>query len=927
MRVPFRLHRLPTAEPASALLLPGHDVTALLTLCARLGAMPAVYPVAAGFLLKLAAPTRAAFPGALRLRALADNLLVPADAELLPALRDDEAAGLVRRRGLVFLPGGRALAFAPDAPLPPAALLTSHRVRREPWQSFPDRPALADRLHEVLLERPAESADAALDPGDPALGSEEPRPEDASPGAKVLGGAKFAAGRGLIGLGRALGLRKLAEWGAGLVESAVARVPRLSESVLGRQEAALRALLREFREGNLERALRRALPLGGAGDRGGIPARGARLPVHGTRYSLADLIGPGGDGPAGIWLGGYDVQHELAKEYRKAAEAALRAGDFRRAAFVYGKLLRDYRSAAQSLMQGGLNHDAAVLYLEKLGDTLSAARAFDAAGEVDRAVRLYRQRGDHLPAAALLRRVGEEEAALVEYRAAADQLLLSPQGYLAAGELMLHQAGRVDLAAEYFGRGWALRPEGNAVPCALQLADLHAQGRTPDRLLALLGEAEAFFRPPGNDQAATQFYNHLARLAERPDLDAVRDDLRDRCLLGLAGKLRQNVEQEARAGDLSSALLGRAGAWAPAVVSDAQFAVQAAVKRPRPAVQAERRVHSVRIAHGSITAACFAPLTGAVFLGCAGGEVACFRPVSGRSTLLLAGRGTASAGGRLGRVTSLATDAEGQFLAVLQGDGSESGRLLSAYLAGGAGEDFSPLTEARAVEGAGDRWLAPLAAQDVMDVIGLWTGGRLDLLRAPFLGPALPWVSAPDVEPATGLVLRWPPQVPRSRWPFLVLLFGHDLLWWTPPPSDRLEAVGLGWTPARPPVPLFERPPVAWLRPDPEHLELAGRRADGSACWSRLHFGADGRPVVRTAGVSRKEAYHAVTLVRPGLVAAVGPNGVDWLCGGSGGLAPLRRAPAVVGHSDAVACFPSAETRELLVVRRDGFLVRVPVPN
>ena len=925
MKVPFRLHRLPAAEPASALLLPGHDVTALLALCARLGAMPAVYPVAAGFLLKLPAPSRDAFPGAVRLRALADNLFVPADADLVPALRDDEAAGLVRPRGLVFLPGGRALAFAPDAPLPPAALLTAHNVRRQAWQSLPDRPALADRLHEVLLERPGESADAALDPGDEALGSEEPRPEDASPGAKLLGGARFAAGRGLIGLGRALGLKKLAEWGAGLVGSAVAGVPRLSESVLGRQEAALRALLREFREGNLERALRRALPLGGAGDRGGAPARGARLPVHGTRYSLADLLGAGG-GPAGVWLGGYDGQQELAKEYRKAAEAALRAGDYRRAAFIYGKLLRDYRSAAQALMQGGLHHDAAVLYLEKLGDTLAAARAFDAAGEVDRAVRLYRQRGDHLLAAALLRRVGEEEAALVEYRAAADKLLLSPPGYLAAGELMLHQAGRVDLAAAYFAHGWALRPEGNAVPCALQLADLHAQGQTPDRLLALLGAAEAFFHPPGNDQAAAQFYNHLARLAERKTLDAVRDDLRDRCLLGLAGKLRQNVEQEARAGDLSSALLGRAGAWAPAVVSDAQFAVQAALKRPRPARQPERRVHSLRIAHGPITAACFAPLTGAVFVGCAGGEVACFRPVSGRSTLL-AGLGTLPAGARPGRVASLATDAEGQFLAVLQWGGSESGRFLSAYLAGGAGEDFSLLTETRPVEAARDCWLAPLAAQDSEDVVGLWTGGRLDLLRAPFLSPALPWVPAADADPATGLVLRWPPQVPRSRWRFLVLLLGQDLLWWTPPQSDRLETLGLGWTPARPPGPLFERPPVAWLRPDPEHLELAGRRADGSACWSRLHFGADGRPVVRTAGVSRKEAYQAVTLVRPGLVAAVGPDRVDWLRGGSGGFATYRRTPAVVGHSVAVACFPSAETRELLVVRRDGILVRVPVPN
>ena len=56
------------------------------------------------------------------------------------------------------------------------------------------------------------------------------------------------------------------------------------------------------------------------------------------------------------------MQRELAAEYRKAAEQAIRRGDYRRAAFIYGKLLRDYRTAANVLMQGGLHHDAAVLF-------------------------------------------------------------------------------------------------------------------------------------------------------------------------------------------------------------------------------------------------------------------------------------------------------------------------------------------------------------------------------------------------------------------------------------------------------------------------------------------------------------------------------------------------------------------------------------
>ena len=45
---------------------------------------------------------------------------------------------------------------------------------------------------------------------------------------------------------------------------------------------------------------------------------------------------------------------QLAAEYRKAAEAAVARGDYRRAAFIYGKLLKDYRSAAGVLSRGNL---------------------------------------------------------------------------------------------------------------------------------------------------------------------------------------------------------------------------------------------------------------------------------------------------------------------------------------------------------------------------------------------------------------------------------------------------------------------------------------------------------------------------------------------------------------------------------------------
>jgi hypothetical protein len=931
MKVPYRLRKLPAAEPASALLLPVPDVAALLDVCARAGTdpIPDIYAVAGGFLLRLRRATTAAFPGVLRLRGLAEDLLLPVDAGLVPALHADEAAALVRDRGLVFLPGGRVLAFAPREPLPLSALLEAGTVIRRSWQPLPALRPRAERLQGIVLDLPSPAPEELLEAGGADIGTEEPRPEDAGPATRALGQAQLQAGRGMMWLGKLLGLPGLAKLGAQWVQGAVAHVPRLTEELLGKQEAALRALLREFREGSLERALQRALPFLHDADRGtGIPHAAASLPFNNLLYSLANLLGGGGGTGGGVWLGGYDVRAELLREYRKAAEQAAQAGDYRRAAYIYARLLRDYRQAANVLAQGGLHHDAAILYLRKLGDELAAARAFEAAGEVDQALALYRQRGDHILAAELLLRLGEEEAAVVEYRLAAEQLAARRSGDLGAGELLLMKAGRPDLALPYFQAGWAKRPEGSALRCAVHLARLYAQETPPERLRPLLAEASEFFAPPGQEGAAAQFCNEIARLAETDHLANLRDDLRDWALLSLAAKLRQRAELKMRSGDVIATLFSPGQTWAPALVSDANHAWRAAINRPvaPPApTRLPMGVTSVRVGHGTVTAACFAPETGEVFLGFDNGEAACFRAASGEVVSLPEDPYAPRAAG----VTSLAVDEEGRLLVVCREDRNESNMSVSSYARDAAG---GYRREGNVFYRHGAAGLAPaLGWVDGEYILGLWDGEKVNFCRGALLvyaGSVAPPHDAESVSDVLLLVGLSPP--PRA---LTVLLLAASTAWCgtarlgeqLPAGSAGMVPLPLRWRPTLPENSSLRQAPLAWVQRGPDHVELAGLGENGTVYWSALQLGVQQQRVRATNVEVRAEGYLAATLLRPGFVAGVARTSIDWLRSGPDYF--TRHSTTRVFLPSAVACCPSYPTHELLVVCQDGVVVRVPAPS
>jgi hypothetical protein len=932
MQLAYRLDRRVEAAPATGLLLLSHEAADVVALYAGLehDPPPRTFLIADGFLLLLETATAKPWPRTVKLRQLAEHLLVPVDAELSPQLHDDEAIGLTRDRGLVFLPGGRVLEYTPGSPLEMSTLLAASPVVRNDLSPLPPARRFAEHLS-IALDLPIGGPEDVVEPGGEGIGTEELKPEERGPFSTGGYRASMKMGQIVAKLGKALGLERMRQAGENIARRAAEAAPELAAGLYGAQGAALRELLKLFRSGDVEKALRRAIPKGDdPGYRGRGPG-GANLPWHSLSYSLGNILGGGGGGPVNLWMGHDEIVEQIFREYRRAAEDASNRGDFRRAAFIYGKLLSDWRAAADVLARGGLHRDAAILYRDRLQDHLCAAGQFEAAGEFDAALAIYEKRDCYELAGDLLLRLGEEEKAHVRYRKAAEEMMRTGRGALRAGEFMLAKTGRDDLAEIYFAAGWDMRKStttfGDVVPCGTHLARIFAKREKAEPFLNLLGEAESHFNAPGNTVAAGQMFNEFASLSSRPQLEGWRDEVRDRCLLALAGKLREHAAAEERPGTIVSTLLGTSGVWDAPVVRDAAVALKASL---RPTTNTSELTGSiVSLGGGTITAARVAPHTGEVFAGFDDGSVVCFRASANK--LLHVGRCR-------GEVAALATTMGGDLVvaACMVGDDFDGNEVVLRAFHRAVGAEFKPAGQ-RSLEGSSPTGLAPL--------IAAYYGDSFTLVRS---GPALDDVSilrGADLLPArTGVHEEnddWPIDLPLPKevpgvagTPFVVLQKGGLRLCsfvhagQSPVFAATTDAASVDWFPQRPPGTTLLKAPVTWHQHAPERLELAGLNDEGALYWLDLRLSKSGIAAEKVLATGCREGYRAVKLVRPGVMAGLTAHGrLIWLRASGDRLAEWRPPQQLISPVPPVAAFYCQPTQELLVLLNSGLLVRTPIPS
>lgn len=904
MNLPVIVERTaPPAATADAFLLPDAAADRLGECVAALSTSR-VHRVRGGLLLVPPAATAIAPPGLLRLKRAAAHLFIPIDAALSPALLPDEFPGLTRGGGLVLLPTA-ALAFDPTAPLPASSWLTVPASRAGEWAAFPPPPPGADALR--VIERPSPPAaiveilrggepdDHSPLPGDPASLPDDARPPAGTFLRQLGAGAVMGIAGALAWLGRQLGATGLARAGANLARRAIERVPRLSERVLGAQEAALRELLRQLRTGDVEKALRRAPIAVADPNQRGTVAGGASLGDHDTRFSLADLLRGGGGGAASFWAGGGDVWGLLQAEYRRLAEEAVKRGDYRRAAYLWGVLLRDLRSAANVLKTGGLYRDAALLLRDKLNDPAGAAAAFELAGEFDEAVRMYDKAGEDLKAAELLRRIGDEARAEAFFLAAAGKLG-SRREHLQAGDLVRAKLGRSDLANDYYRNGWVDdRPD--SVTCGERLIDDSLVRADFDSFDALLDEAVRKYAP-ADALDAGRFFNYALRVS--PDfLPAERHaDLTDRVRLLFADHLGAGGRAKAKVDALF-------GGWAASVRRDAAFAAhlpaqEVAVPKAKP------------LAGGTMRAVAYSPGGGRLFIG-TDDTVTAWDVRTGASGVV--------AHTWKGELLAVCADDAGRRLYGLL-DQTAHLRLIACQVPAAPGQAQVLASADIPCRDPRSAFLQPRCFADPIDdavVVGA------DAERRGYHATTLTTVSTRWFR--NNGATHWIGQTRDVFWAW----DGGMLAGWRRRGhvgDDYFVSVwqgSLGWTPA---AGFGIQPAVGWFAPDDTTLVLTGVGIDGELHRSEVTFGEKQPTVPRYHSASDPDGWAAVALVRGTRLAAVTRSSRLFIFRPVGNKLKAVAGPFQLVVPDPIVYLTShPASDELVLVTTRGSVLKMPTPT
>jgi hypothetical protein len=356
--------------------------------------------------------------------------------------------------------------------------------------------------------------------------------------------------------------------------------------------------------------------------------------------------------------------------------------------------------------------------------------------------------------------------------------------------------------------------------------------------------------------------------------------------------------------------------WEPALVRDAEAAAKGLQlqKKPRPVDRSQQQ----RVHNATVTAACAAGLTGDVFIGFADGEVVHLNPQAGTSRLQIVQQGS---------ILGLSVNDRADLLVVVDNAIKNTSQLRSynlktkRWMGGHLLREDAP------------HQLTPVSA-DHTPTVGYWNGQSLEYLRGPdllsesgslqtfedFRMALLLPITDPGSSQALGSTVVFDDCHVSFAATESSMLAGCAF----PPPSnvDASSITRLPWQLGQPQIATL---PLSWLPPQGRFLEIAGVTASGALGWAIIRLWSAANAIKATQQTVSDQPFLCATLITPNLVAGVQHKGVSWFRMDE--YKHTLIAEDRTSLHDAVACFASIPTRELIIICREGDVVFLPFPE
>jgi tetratricopeptide (TPR) repeat protein len=494
-----------------------------------------------------AAPTAGCgTPAAIPYGLVAGRVYLPIDAQLDPAVSDEELTELFDvdhfwhpQAGLFRL--AHAGHVRDLVAVPPTAQDEWHGA--VPGVTVPMRLTAVERLAELDVA-------VILRQGQDGIGS-QPLDLDTLPPAP---GEPLAGIRGTVGRAIERSMAAVVHWLAGLAPTtasaptwinavdgwAIATLQNVATANEQARHRELTRLLHLLRD-DPDAGLRFAIPFGADDHRGGAP------PANTLSSRTVDFSLSGMPGPADAWNIAADMRRKLTDRYRELAAREAGLGRHRRAAYIFATLLHDLGGAARVLEAGGHFREAAAVYEEKLNRRDLAAACLRKGRCWPEALAVYERLQDHEAIGDILVEMERPDAASAAWQRAVEHAL-KVGDVLTAARILETKLGQVDDAYDRLVAAWPRsRQAGQCLTAAFELTKAHERHADAVRLVAVAADQ---LHDPGGTVALIDILGSQARTY--PSME-VRSDAADQVRMLVAGRLGANVTEE-EAGRLVAAL-------------------------------------------------------------------------------------------------------------------------------------------------------------------------------------------------------------------------------------------------------------------------------------------------------------------------------------------------------------------------------------